>query len=292
MLGRRGSILRIFSILGLLVLCSCATDSHHHSLPRESTIKDAGRGNWLLVMLRINGGEELPFVIDTGTADTFLDQSLEPRLGKRRGTTIFPHWGVKKEAGAYAAPELYLGDTRLKQTGRFVFTADWLPKARSGPRIMGVLGMDCLSHYCIQLDFAAGRIRFLSPDQVNAKALGKAFPLTFTRGRPFIQHGGLLGGATTNLLIDSAFDGDGGLESGTFHNILEEAKSGANRGVEDLGSGWMLARERVWDDVTYTNLEIGEGGNLIGLRFFARHLVTLDFPKRTMYLKHSADSSY
>jgi hypothetical protein len=287
-LGHMRSVLSICGILGCLLMCSCATGrSIHRRLPADVTInKDAGRGSWLLLMLRLKDGEAMPFVIDTGTSDTFLNKSLEPRLGKRRGTTIFPHWGVNHEAGAYAAPELYLGDTPLKQAGRFVFTADMLPKARSGPPIMGVLGMDCLKHYCIQLDFDAGEMRFLDPGQVDTAALGKAFPLTFTRNRPFIQHSGLLGGSSTNLLIDSGFDGDGGLASRAFREFLDEKESGAGKGVKDLGSGWMFVPEVVWDGATYTNLTVGEGGNLIGLRFLARHLVTLNFPKRTMYLKH------
>ena len=282
------TVLSIFGILVCLLLGSCATEhSIHRRLPAEVTInKGAGRGNWLLLMLRLKDGDAMPFVIDTGTANTFLNKSLEPKLGKRRGTTVFPHWGVKHEAGAYTAPEFYLGDTPLKQAGRFVFTADWLPKARSGPPTMGVLGMDCLKHYCIQLDFDAGKMVFLDPDQVDAATLGKAFPLIFMRNRPFIHHPGLLGGTITNLLIDSGFDGDGGLASGAFREFLDQKESGAVKGVKDLGSGWMFVPEVVWDGATYTKLTVGEGGNLIGLRFLARHLVTLNFPKRTMYLKH------
>jgi hypothetical protein len=280
--------LRTFGTLfSLLLLCSCATErSIHRPLPADVTInKDAGRGNWLLLMLRLKSGDELPFVVDTGSADTFLDKTLEPQLGERRGTTTFPHWGVKHEAGAYLAPQLYLGNTPLS-TGRFVFTSDWLPKSHSGRPIMGVLGMDCLKHYCIELDFEAGKMRFLDPNDMNATGPGEAFPLTLTRGRPFIHHSSLLGGKNTSLLIDSGFDGDGGLGAGSFREVLDQRRSVAGNGVKALGSGWMFVPEEVWDGVTYTNLTIGEGGNLIGLRFLARHLVTLNFPKRTMYLKH------
>ena len=50
--------------------------------------------------------------------------------------------------------------------------------------IMGMLSIDCLKHYCIQLDFAAGKMRFLEPEHVNAVQLGKAFPIIWTEGRP------------------------------------------------------------------------------------------------------------
>jgi hypothetical protein len=50
---------------------------------------------------------------------------------------------------------------------------------------------------------------------------------------------------------------------------------------------------------TYTNVMFGESfsvawptENLVGLRFFARNLVTFNFPKRTMYLKHEDDGRF
>ncbi len=127
---------------------------------------------------------------------------------------------------------------------------------------------------------------------MKAAGPGNAFPLTYTRGRPFIHHSGLLGGTNTRLLIDSGFDGDGALEVGSFREVFKQRGSVAGNGVKALGSGWMLVPENVWDGVTYANLTIGEGGNLIGLRFLARHLVTLNFPKHTMYLKPKGDSNH
>jgi len=41
----------------------------------------------------------------------------------------------------------------------------------------------------------------------------------------------------------------------------------------------------VWNGEAYNDLLIGSGVNSIGLRFLARHLVTLNFPKQAMYLK-------
>jgi hypothetical protein len=60
---------------------------------------------------------------------------------------------------------------------------------------------------------------------------------------------------------------------------------GAGRGAKAFFT------ECAWAGKSYTNLVVqqmpGRGPNLIGLRFLARHLVTLDFPKRTMYLKQT-----
>lgn len=109
--------------------------------------------------LRLEGGQEAHFLVDTGLTATIFDKSLEPRLGKRLGRGTRTGWEVKGKANCYAAPKLYLGNIPL-MTGSEVWTYDLKGTA-------GILGMDCLNHYCIQLDFAAGKMRFLNPDQVK-----------------------------------------------------------------------------------------------------------------------------
>ena len=259
--------------------------------------QDAGRRNWLFVTLRLDSGEELPFFVDSGTPVTFFDKSLEPRLGKCLGITKFSKFGAKGKTGIYAAPKLYLGGTRLI-TGNHVYCHDFKELLQNAGRpVMGILGMDCLCHYCIQLDFAAGKIRFLDPDQVNGGSLGTAFPLMLKGHLPFIHTVSLLEGEETSLLIDTGFNADG---------LLRAPRSWReSRGNGDLSISTNSAaasgsnfREQlkfpnsIWHGNTYTNLIVIElptqYPNLIGLRFLARHLVTLDFPKRILYLKQTS----
>jgi hypothetical protein len=144
------------------------------NLPADVVInKEAGHGGHLIVMLRLESGEELPFEVDTGSPVTFLDQSLENQLGRRLGT--IPVWNVsgdEQTSGIFKAIKLYLGNTAL-------ITGDRIQCYDFKQHPMGILGMDCLRHYCIQLDFEAGTMRFLKPDQKPAVDLGKAFPLAF-----------------------------------------------------------------------------------------------------------------
>jgi hypothetical protein len=228
----------------------------------------AGRGGLLIVPVRLEGGEELPFVLDTGSSFTLLDKSLEQKLGKRTGTVSVQSWGVTREQPVFAAPRLYLGGAPLI-TGDHVVSDDCqkMPSDSDHP-VMGMLGIDCLKHYCIQLDFAAGKIRFLDPEHVNAVQLGKAFPITWVEGRPFVHHDGLVEGMGTNSLIDTGYDTDGV--------------------IKELGPGTSYFAERVWGGQTYTNLLLGNGGYVLGLRFLARHLVTLDFLNGTMYLQQQS----
>jgi len=250
--------------------------------PADVTINDdAGRGGFLLVTLRLETGESLPFSVDTGSPITVVDKSFEPVLGKRLGTMPVQMAGhAQQESGCYAAPTLWLGDVPL-QTGSNVWVYDF-------KQSMGILGMDCLRNYCIQLDLQSGTMRFLDSEHLNTAELGKAFPLTLSRTgpqgrfvRPVIQHVGLVGD-NTNLLVDTGCRIDGLTESGAMWSVIWGGL------LSPFGKGHL--HSRVWDGSNYTNIKIAPVGeaNVVGLRFLARHLVTLDFPGRTLYLKQSS----
>ncbi len=255
------------TIFSLLFLCSCTTKPHLSDitaateLPREVSInQDAGRGNVLYVMLRMEDGEEFPFMVDTGSSATVVDQTIQQKSGKRLGTGTGSGWEGSHKVDAYAAPKFYLGDARLLMGDKV-----WAGGSK-------ILGMDCLKHYCVQIDFAAGKMRFLKPDQMSAGELGKAYPLIFKGNIPFIHHFGLLGGANTNLMIDTGCRTDGLAGKDTMNGLVQ------------------FLPDCIWDGENYSNLAVAAVGqaNVLGLNFFARHLVTLDFPKRMMYLKQTS----
>src|SRR5208282_4204666 len=74
-----------------------------------------------------------------------------------------------------------------------------------GPPIMGILGMDVLHHYCIQLDFAAGKIRFLNDERANKENWGKPYPLTDLGDGCFLINENLVGAKGPGSLIDTGY---------------------------------------------------------------------------------------
>jgi hypothetical protein len=153
-----------------------------------------------------------------------------------------------------------------------------------------------LRHYCVQLDFEAGKMRFLDSDHMDAALLGKAFPLVFRKGCPFMRQSSLVGGEGTNLLVDAGYRGDGALESGLFRREIQELQS-EGKAIHGQHAGRVWFSNCVWNGEIYTNLLLGDGGtnfskgqggNEMGLRFLARHLVTFDFPRQMMYLKQTS----
>ena len=289
-------------LLSLLLLWSHATaDAIRAQLPADVTMnKGAGCGSWLIVTLRLESGQDLAFVVDTGSPITLLDKSLEPKLGKCLETMTYSTPDEEQESGVYRAPKLYLGSALLV-TDAYIATYPFKRlSARSHQHISGVLGMDCLRHYRIQLDFQAGKMRFLAADQIST-ALGKAFPLSFSNEHqnfppmfadasqndsvPLLQHVGLLGGISTNSLVDTGDNVDGAVEKGTIRGHY----------LTRFMHFWLRFRalrlpECVWDGKTYKQLRVtaGKNANRLGLRFLARHLVTFDFPNRTLYLEQKS----
>lgn len=287
------------AVLISLFLGSCATrraappaqpsvtDTPATVLPAEITMNpDAGRGNWLFVTLRLESGEELPFFLDTGSSGTVFDKSLEPELGKRLHTFKVKHYSDLIPAGVYAAPKLFLGDTPLV-TGPTIWTFDVKSlSSLAGRPVMGILGMDCLRHYRVQMDFAAGKLRFLPADGMDKSALGVAYPLSLRHDVTWIDGRSFLGTTNTHLMVDAGNAHDGDLATDLFHHELQaHTLRVESEQIDGKPPGKALLHQCTWDGRAYTNLLVGHGVNSLGLRFLARHLVTFDFPNRTLYLK-------
>lgn len=274
--------------LSSMVSCSCAVSQHEPTVvsppqpPTEAPINEgAGRGGYLTVKLHLENGEEFQCVVDTGSPGCLLPRSLERLLGKPLGTRTFHTLGGARETESiYATPKLYLGKIPL-------MTADTIG---TWDNPLGVLGMNCLRNYCIQLDFQAGKVRFLDPERVDPAELGKSFPLISTR-YAYIRHPSLFGQKPTALLLDTGFPFDGMVSSKLFKRAVREQasqpipllKEGVAAGtVRDIAS----FPRGVWDNANYSNLVVQSGRpDLLGLKFLARHIVTFNFPKRVVYLK-------
>lgn len=283
--------------LCLLALCSCATtkeqfgESNALKLPVETSFNpDAGWGgpkDCLCIHLHLEDGKNLLFFVDTGIPFTVLDETLEPKLGKSLGKTSLGNlWSGTTTLNEYAAPKLFLGDTPLSMGDR-VYTGD-LSRMPSDRPLMGILGMDCLRHYCIQMDFDTKEIQFMDPQTLKTENLGRAFPLNFSSGLVSTR-ANFFGQKDERFKIDTGCTIDGALKTELFQMaaqrekpvLINASKTAAGAPVHVAVFGSM-----VFDNETNRDLILSDcPENLLGLRFLARHLVTLNFPQRTMYLQ-------
>ena len=299
------------TLLSLLLLCSCATVHPPLSpLPADVPMNpEAGRGGWLIAMVRVNDSKPLPFVVDTGCPVTCLDQSLEPKLGRRLSRANFMNLGVSHSGGVYRAPRLYLGDTPLRESGSCVLALDTQPWSKpAGIPFMGILGMDVLKHYCVQLDFQSGQMRFLDAARADKKDWGRPFHLTRIGGgvatihwrRPFVTSiiddcvtidENLTGAKGPRSLIDTGHPGDGYLTQKLYQQWTNQATLAANGEVRSPNGtlGGELYHELELDGLQKTNRDSHTRFNNIGIHVLSENLVTFDFPERTMYLKRTSD---
>jgi len=309
--------LRIVGLfLGTLILASCATTRGPSAVGPASELladatmnEDVGCGSPAVITVRLDDGQELPFLVDTGSPMTVLDKSLEPKLGQCLGTATLNNFGVLYDGSVYTAPRLYLGDLALT-TDATVVTSDLVQKSFSdeGLPVLGVLGMDCMRHYCVQFDFSTRKMRLLDPNHIEAGTLGKAYSLTFSSQgnttdqwvRPYIHHNHLVGAEQIDVLIDTGYDADGALEPKVLRREIQARTLRAEHETNDANepkAAYLAAC--TWAGERYKKLVLGNGRNTkesdsgensLGLWFLARHLVTFDFPHKTMYLKKTRSS--
>jgi hypothetical protein len=297
------------NLTALSVPCraAAADDSGAPELPPGSVLNEkAGSGEPILLKLRLGAGEEMPFVVDTGSSVTILDPSLEPLLGARVKTEPLgrPLGGENKREGVYAAPKLLLGGTPLR-TGATVLTGEMFPVPACA--VKGILGMDCLSNYCVQIDFAARKLRFLGPGNLKREGLGKRYSLSEYYNTPLVDMS-LPGGRTVRLMVDSGFyqGVDVTLPRGILKQMLLRQEIApmcctldfGERGSAPVDYGPALAlggqsyKDMLFAEITiHRKVLLGilsvKGGPFHGwmtLKFLARHRVTFDFPNHAMYL--------
>lgn len=277
----------------MVFLCSCVSIS---PLERPSDVemnKEAGRGGLLIVPVQIKekDGEKLPFILDTGCPITILDKSLETALGRRVSSMRVYNFSDKGKMDIYPALDLYLGDCQLAKSGGRVATADLetLSAVSSHP-VMGVLGMDVLRNYCLQLDFAAHKIRFLDDRIPDKSDWGRPFRLRRDEdGSDIVIETNLVGAPGPGSAIDTGCNSDGWLVPGLFELWTNSLPGRTN--IQAFSPNVML------DGDAYTNINLSEldlptagllQRNGIGLHFLSMHLVTLDFPHKTLYLKRTS----
>lgn len=286
----------------LAVLCaSCVTHVPQHVsetgivLPAPVRMnRGAGQGDLLYLTLRMNGKRDLLFVVDTGTSMTGVDISLQYELGAPSGNFAL-HDNIasttQTNGHVYTAPELSLGKTRLV-TGPQVFVSDFQAiRELVGKPVMGILGMDCLRNYCLQLDFKNRWLTFVDPDNPPAQNNAPVYSLLEGHdGLPALNQKTF--GSWQNLfVIDTGDTGDGGIDDATFEKAtaavavrsatgLGATFSGLSRRQSVRVSRFQLGQEH-FSNLIFTR----QGVNSIGLQLLARYNVLLNFPKNQISLQ-------
>jgi len=255
-------------------------------------------------------GEEYQFALDTGSSKTIFDISLKDKLGKR---FLWPKKGTAAHGKPitlefFDAPHAHLDSLCLSKCN-LVAVLDLEPiSTLAGKKIDGIIGMDFLKRYVIQIDFDNRKVLFLKPkkeggifsflEPAKNKHPEWGQPISirhkFRYSTPFVK-GKIGNDIPVDFLIDSGSSAlYSHLESGIFHKIPEKGQSTVKQGIAVTAAGKMsLASKkiRLTDKFSVGSFEYGDtffleaNGSSLGLPFLIQHLVTFDFPNRKMYLK-------
>jgi len=288
---------RALALLGGLLLASCANvpptlpaDPAHPGVP-AATAFDRGLGTDRVFCLRVQGehGEKWRFLVDSGSPITIFDRSLRNKLGPAIGVEPVQYaWSGSGMLQVHPAPRLFLNGTLLL-TGPHVWSDD-LHRVWSGRGIQGILGLDCLRNYCVQLDFPRHVVRFLDPDHPGGPELGHAFPLYTIVNSVFVA-GDLLNAGPALYQVDTGCTVDAVMKPPLFRQAwqvqpptwVRQFPSGEGRPVVEGGFA-----HGTFGGESYDQLIVDAADhNFLGLRFLSRHVVTFNFPKHTLYLQRA-----
>lgn len=250
----------------------------------EASVGTEGRPLYLSAVVH---GQQVRLLLDTGCSQSGLDSRFRSLLTAKGG--VIP---VETPAGTmmvdvFKCPSIVFGSLAVAAEGP-IFCSDFTTTSRvAGEEFDGVLGMDILSQFIVQIDFDSGKVRFLDKLPTD-QWLGSAIPIWYGAcNRPQIRVGYgdashrliIATGSTNTCLVDEDFDllaQAGTLQTGVTHSITTASGQVRTRPG--------LLRELSVGPFKHVDVLCDRGRlGLLGLRYLARFRVTFDFPSRTAY---------
>jgi hypothetical protein len=236
-------------------------------------------------------GEKYSFIFDTGSSHTVFDISFRQELGDVKKTEKGLTQGNPIVAEIFDAPEAFLGPLNLQDSGQVSCLDLKMLSLIDGRKISGIIGMNFLRRYVIQIDFDKGTLSFLQPVEEQHPDWGIELPIWYdSLGLPVIKSN-ILNNINVDFVIDTAANSTGGLGSDIFKQILSKNKLKTSETLFATASGVIKKREIRIDSLSvgaykYVGLIFSEANySQLGLLFLARHTVTIDLPNRRVYFK-------
>jgi len=247
-------------------------------------------GGPILVPVTFKGHRYL-FLLDTGSSFMVFDTLFKHRLGEVRGTAKATTPGKEVTAEYFDAPEAFVGPLNI-QDCHYVFCMDIerLDLIKD-ERVSGLIGMNFLMKYAVQIDFDAGTVSFFEAEEGGNPEWGQRFAIEDDSTLVPRIRGAVVSGIKTGFIIDTGWLDTGGLDRSVFEEIFSSQESKTEKALFLTLGG--IVRERL---IRTANLSVGpfeyEGQifgssntSVLGLSFLSRHVVTFDFPNKTLYLQ-------
>lgn len=273
----------LFAIGILLVACE-------RSVADEKPIAEFSFGDpQMLIFLPVQIDQAtVEFLLDTGSSSSAYSSARKWPENPIKYMMARTGAGDRKVA-IYHRPPSTLGPIILAEEdliGVLDFTE--LSQAMHRP-IHGVLGMDVLHHYVVQLDFEAQMVRFMESVPMEC---GTRFPFTASND---------LGGTLTfeladsrlEILIDTGSACEIDVHKSRWNKLQKQGHlTRISEGQRTTAGGKVKSNEGLLDSIRLGQHSFEKVGikdtsifEKVGLKFLSRFLVTFDFPGQAVYLK-------
>lgn len=308
-----------FCVFFLFTGCATLPDSYSGTCAKPEVLaefKIEGGAKPILLPVTFDG-EEYDFILDTGATHVVFDASLKDKLGKRflwpKKAKVAGGKTVKVEL--FRIPQAYLGPLSLKDRGLIAVIDLELLSSTLGRKVHGLIGMDFLKKYVVQIDFDEGLISFhkstsdggifsfLRPQKNEHPDWGEKVPIKYKlfSSLPYIN--GNVDGNKVSFLIDTgtfrwskkgSVTLSGDLESRIFEKVRSEIFSKTKKTerttlashIPSASKRFTVVAKFPIGSLEYKDFIFEESyESILGIPFLCRHLVTFDFPNHKMYLK-------
>lgn len=250
------------------------------------------QGRPFVVPLTVPPHGEVRFLVDTGASITVFDESLKPdgirSIDRRRFATS----GGLLEMDVYPCPSAQLGQLDLQILPGTAYADLAAMRAATGVEIRGVLGMDFLEHFAVEIDFDLGRLQLwnTAPDEwAGAEPLllkrqqGVCYvecTLPGDHSEPFLVDTG----ANVSTVREELFD-----TLQTKGQLTPFGTSFASTAVGSIQQTKAILSRLRLGQFQHSNLRIDRDvTNTIGLAYLSRFRLRLDLAHDLLYLQPSA----
>lgn len=292
----RANILLLVAIVGtigyLLGAIFIATDQPLLEKQDDSVLVQCtvGReGRFILLPVEV-GDRQYPFIFDTGSTYTIYDTSFLARMGQPRGHVEGQTHAGKVPVTLFDSIPARLGTISL-QTDDPVLCMDLkFIQQFYGQGIQGIAGISHFRKLVVQVDFDQGTFAVFRPPAKAPAEWGQPIEVTYgSEGTPYVV--ATIGGEKARLLVDTANLGNGSLADELFLHLQQKGKlkvtgsglnaTAAGNEVQSHGSvGSFALGPFAHEDLPFHKSRVSS----LGLRYWSRYRMTLDFSRQVMYL--------
>jgi hypothetical protein len=169
----------------LLIVLTCAALTSANGEQPPSTTFDL-HGNVIFVKASIGNSQPLDMALDSGTKRTTLDQAVAVKLGLDLSLKAHSS-GAKgmQEISVIKDQTLRLCGVDVTEPMMISYPLDFLSK-RIGRRVDGIIGVELLHGYVVEIDYAARQIRILAPEAFTYAGSGQVAPVTYDQRLPLV----------------------------------------------------------------------------------------------------------